>query len=74
MTSLKTMLLNVNKPLVELTFLVDGGQIMIFDGSIFLNASSAKTFIRFDVRALRNDVNNIFGVYSSGEQALKIAV
>lgn len=74
MTSLKTMLSNVNKPLVELTFLVDGGQILIFDGSIFLNSSSEKKYIRFDVRTLRNDVNEIFGVYSSGEQPLKIAV
>ena len=74
MSSLKTMLANVNKPLVELTFLVDGGQILIFDGSIFLNASSEKKYIRFDVRTLRNDVNDIFGVYSSGEYAHKIAV
>ena len=74
MASLKTMLANVNKPLVELTFLVDGGRILIFDGSIFLNASSEKKYIRFDVRTLRNDVNDIFGVYSSGEYAHRIAV
>ena len=47
MASLKTMLANVNKPLVELTFLVDGRRIIIFDGSIFLNASSEKKYIRF---------------------------
>ena len=74
MASLKTMLANVNKPLVELTFLVDGSRILIFDGSIFLNSSSEKKYTRFDVRTLRNDVNDIFGVYSSGEYAHKIAV
>ena len=74
MASLKTMLANVNKPLVELTFLVDGGQILIFDGNIFLNGSSEKKYVRFDVRTLRNDVNDIFGVYSSGEYVQKIAV
>lgn len=74
MASLKTMLSSITKPLVEMKFLIDKNQILIFDGTLFLNDASGKKYVRFDVRSLRDDVNSIFGDYSSNEYIHKVAV
>ena len=55
--SLRTLLPQITHPLVELTFLIDGDRILVFNGDVVMNTSSGQNYIRFDVQNLRSEVN-----------------
>jgi len=58
--SLRTLLPQITHPLVELTFLIDGDRILVFNGDVVMNATSGQNYIRFDVKTLRREVNETF--------------
>lgn len=58
--SLKTLLPQVTHPLIELTFLIEGNRILVFNGEVLMNTISGQNYIRFDVRDLRQEINDVF--------------
>ncbi len=58
--SLKELLPQVTHPLVELTFLIEGDSILVFNGEVLMNAVSGQNYIRFDVKTLREEINTSF--------------
>ncbi|MBI4863778.1 MAG: MerR family transcriptional regulator [Candidatus Riflebacteria bacterium] len=68
--SLRTLLPQVGHPLVELTFLIEGERILVFNGAVLMSSESGKEYIRFDVKTLRDEIDRTFpDIYSdSGDQ------
>ena len=58
--SLKRLLRQVNHPLVELTFLIEGDRILVFNREILMNEVSSRSYIRFEVRTLAEEINKVF--------------
>ncbi|MBW3015410.1 MerR family transcriptional regulator [Candidatus Woesearchaeota archaeon] len=56
--SLEDLLPKVSHPLVELTFLIDGDRILVFDGDVLMNDTN-KSYLRFNVKSLREKINEI---------------
>lgn len=55
---LKELLPQVTRPLVDLTFLIEGERILVFAGEVLIN--KGQSFIRFDVKSLRDQVEEVF--------------
>ncbi len=66
--SLKELLPGLNAPLAELTFLIRGEQIVVFNGQVLMNSISGQNYIRFDVREVKEEVERLFGP-DAGEEA-----
>jgi DNA-binding transcriptional MerR regulator len=58
--SLKDLLPQVAHPLVELTFLIEGDRILVFNGEVLMNNVPGQSYIRFDVKSLREEINTQF--------------
>ncbi|MBI3891276.1 MAG: MerR family transcriptional regulator [Candidatus Wallbacteria bacterium] len=58
--SLKDLLPQVAHPLVELTFLIEGDRILVFNGEVLMNNVPGQNYIRFDVKSLREEINTHF--------------
>lgn len=58
--SLKAMLPQVNNAYSELTFLIEGNRILVFNGDVLMNAASDAAYVRFDVQSLREDIEKMF--------------
>jgi DNA-binding transcriptional MerR regulator len=58
--SLKSLLPQVSHPLVELTFLIEGERILVFNGVVLMNSKSGQNYIRFDVKSLREEIDRTF--------------
>ncbi len=71
--SLKDLLPQVTHPLVELTFLIEGDRILVFNGEVLMNSISGQNYIRFDVRSLREEINTIYPDLTSGEAPTQVA-
>lgn len=58
--SLRSLLPQVSHPMVDLTFLIEGDRILVFNGEVLMNAISGQNYIRFDVSKLRDEVDRLF--------------
>ena len=58
--SLKNLLPQVAHPLVELTFLIEGDHVLVFNGEVLMNAVSGQNYFRFDVKRLREEIDSHF--------------
>ncbi|MFA6006877.1 MAG: MerR family transcriptional regulator [Candidatus Paceibacterota bacterium] len=58
--NLKELLPQVAHPLVELTFLIEGEKILVFNGEVLMNAVCSQNYIRFDVKTLREEIKTQF--------------
>lgn len=58
--SLRSLLPQVSHPMVDLTFLIEGDRILVFNGEVLMNAISGQNYIRFDVSKLRDEVDRMF--------------
>lgn len=58
--SLRSLLPQVSHPMVDLTFLIEGDRILVFNGEVLMNAISGQNYIRFDVSKLRDEVDRVF--------------
>ncbi|MBI3892724.1 MAG: MerR family transcriptional regulator [Candidatus Wallbacteria bacterium] len=58
--SVKDLLPKVGCPLAECAFLIDGEKVLIFNGDVVMDPETSKQFFRFEVRALREEVDRIF--------------
>ena len=58
--SLKALLPQVSHPLVDLTFLIEGERILVFNGVVLMNSKSGHDYIRFDVKSLRDEIERTF--------------
>lgn len=58
--SLKSLLPQVNHPLVELTFLIEGERILVFNGVVLMSSKSNTNYVRFDVKSLRDEIDRTF--------------
>lgn len=66
--SLKALLPQVGHPLVDLTFLIEGDRILVFSGTVLMTSESGKTYIRFDVKTLREEIDKMFpDVFTVGD-------
>lgn len=70
---LKEILPRINHPLVELTFLVEGDRILVFNGEVLMNGVSKDKYIRFDVKDLRKQVDELFPDAVTGTPASRTA-
>lgn len=71
--SLKTLIPQVTHPLVELTFLIEGSRILVFNGEVLMNSISGQNYIRFDVKDLREEINEIFPDITAVDATLSMA-
>lgn len=58
--SLKSLLPQVNHPLVDLTFLIEGERILVFNGVVLMSSTSNNNYVRFDVKSLRDEIDRTF--------------
>ena len=58
--SLKSLLPQVNHPLVDLTFLIEGERILVFNGVVLMSSKSTTNYVRFDVKSLRDEIDRTF--------------
>lgn len=58
--SLRSLLPQVTHPMTDLTFLIEGDRILVFNGEVLMNSISGQNYIRFDVRELRAEVDRMF--------------
>lgn len=58
--SLKALLPQVQHPLAELTFLIEGERILVFNGEIVMDSAAGQSYIRFDVKSLVEEIKRIF--------------
>ena len=58
--SLKSLLPQVNHPLVDLTFLIEGERILVFNGVVLMSSKSNTNYVRFDVKSLRDEIDRTF--------------
>ena len=58
--SIKEMLPRIGCPLPDANFLVDGEKVFIFNGDVLMDNETTKTFFRFAVRGLREEVEKLF--------------
>lgn len=58
--SLKSLLPQVNHPLVDLTFLIEGERILVFNGVVLMSSKSNANYVRFDVKSLRDEIDRTF--------------
>lgn len=58
--SVKDLLPRVSCPLADCSFLVDGEKVFVFNGDVLMDSDTTKSFFRFDVRALRDEVDRTF--------------
>jgi DNA-binding transcriptional MerR regulator len=58
--SLKGLLPQVNHPLVDLTFLIEGERILVFNGIVLMSSKSTNNYVRFDVKSLRDEIDQTF--------------
>jgi len=58
--SLKTILPQVSHPFVELTFLIEGDRILVFNGDVLMNPASDTAYICFRVQDLREEIFKLF--------------
>ena len=58
--SLKSLLPQVSHPLVDLTFLIEGERILVFNGIVLMSSKSNSNYVRFDVRSLRDEIDRTF--------------
>jgi DNA-binding transcriptional MerR regulator len=67
--SLKALLPQVGHPLVDLTFLIEGDRILVFNGIVLMNSHTDKNYIRFDVKTLRDEIDRTFpDIYATQDQ------
>jgi DNA-binding transcriptional MerR regulator len=68
--SLRSLLPQVTNPMADLTFLIEGDRILVFNGEVLMNSISGQNYIRFDVSKLKNEVDQLFpdAVELLGEQ------
>ena len=71
--SLKNLLPQVTHPLVELTFLIEGNRILVFNGEVLMNSISGQNYIRFDVKSLREEINEIYPEVPTEEASPQVA-
>lgn len=67
--ALRNLLPQVSHPLIELTFLVDEEQILVFNGDVVMDEKAEENYIKFRVRDLREDVDRLFPTASSSGAA-----
>lgn len=67
--SIKSMLPDVGCPLTDCSFLVSGEKVFIFDGDVLMDPSTSESFLRFDIRNLREEIDRTFPV---SEGALRL--
>ena len=58
--SLKNMLPQVAHPFVELTFLIEGDRILVFNGDVLMNTVSGQAYIQINVQDLREEVEKLY--------------
>ncbi len=58
--SLRSLLPQVSHPMTDLTFLIEGDRILVFNGEVLMNSISGQNYIRFDVAKLRDEVDKVF--------------
>lgn len=58
--SLKSLLPQCHHPLVDLTFLIEGDRILVFNGEILMNSATGQSYIRFDVKSLCDEIGKVF--------------
>ena len=58
--SLKSLLPQVNHPLVDLTFLIEGERILVFNGIVLMSSKSQTNYVRFDVKSVRDEIDRTF--------------
>ncbi len=58
--SLKSLLPQVHQPLFELTFLIEGECILIFNGELLMDSVCGQSYIRFDVASLVEEIKRVF--------------
>ena len=68
--SLKSLLPQVHQSLFELTFLIEGERILIFNGELLMNSAGDQSYVRFDVKSLCDEIDKMFpGVEVAGTQS-----
>lgn len=58
--SLRSLLPQVSNPMADLTFLIEGDRILVFNGEVLMNSISGQNYIRFDVAKLKGEVDQLF--------------
>jgi DNA-binding transcriptional MerR regulator len=58
--SLKSLLPQVSHPLVDLTFLIEGERILVFNGVVLMSSKTVNNYVRFDVKSLREEIDRTF--------------
>jgi len=58
--SLRSLLTEVKHPMVDVSVLIEGDRILIFNGEVLMNKQTAKKFIRFDASTLRDEADRLF--------------
>ena len=58
--TLKSLLPHVHHPLVELTFLIEGDRVLVFNGEILMNPACGQSYVRFDVKSLCDEIEKVF--------------
>lgn len=58
--TLKSLLPQCHHPLVELTFLIEDERMLIFNGEVLMDAGSGRSYIRFEVKSLMDDIERMF--------------
>lgn len=58
--SLRSLLPQVSNPMADLTFLIEGDRILVFNGEVLMNSISGQNYIRFEVSKLKQEVDQMF--------------
>lgn len=58
--SVKDLLPKVSCPLSEVSFLIEGEHVFIFNGDVVMDSETSKGMFRFEVRSLREEIDRIF--------------
>jgi DNA-binding transcriptional MerR regulator len=58
--SLRSLIPQVSQPLVDLTFLIEGDRILVFNGVVLMSSKTGGNYIRFEVKSLREEVERTF--------------
>ncbi len=58
--SVKDLLVRAGCPLSDCSFLIDGEKVLLFNGDVVMDSDSSRSFFRFDVKSLRQDIDRVF--------------
>ncbi len=72
--SIQELLAKATCPLVDCSFLFSGNKVFLFNGDVLMDAVTTDSFYRFDVRSLREDIDNLYPSEAESSEIRKIPV